>query len=108
MKVKELIKKWEAAPRAALAAREYHVRLRVHEAARIAALVEMYPAVTETQIITDLLAAALDEFEAALPYVPGSRVIAEDDQGDPVYEDVGGTGRFLELTKKYTIELGAP
>lgn len=105
MKVKDLIREWQTAPHVALTAHEYHVRLSIRDAARIAALLEMYPATTEARLITDLLSAALDELEAALPYVPGSRVIAEDDQGDPIYEDVGGTARFLELTKKYTIEL---
>jgi hypothetical protein len=28
-------------------------------------------------------------------------VISRDDQGDPVYEDVGLTPRFVELTRKY-------
>jgi hypothetical protein len=32
-------------------------------------------------------------------------VIREDDFGDPVYEDVGMTPRFLELTRKYESEL---
>lgn len=105
MKIKNLITEWATAPHAKLAAHEHHVRLPIHDAARIAALAEIYPAVTETQIITNLLSAALDELEAALPYVPGNRVIAEDDQGDPIYEDVGSTERFLELTKKHTLKL---
>jgi hypothetical protein len=28
-------------------------------------------------------------------------VISRDDQGDPVYEDIGLTPRFVELTRKY-------
>jgi hypothetical protein len=28
-------------------------------------------------------------------------VISRDDQGDPAYEDIGLTPRFVELTRKY-------
>ena len=38
-----------------------------------------------------LLRAGLDEIEAAMPYERGPKVISRDDQGDPVYEDVGLT-----------------
>jgi hypothetical protein len=33
--------------------------------------------------------------------VKGSKVISSDDHGDPVYEDIGLTPRFIELTRKY-------
>ena len=101
MKVKDLVQEWESAVDSRLAAREFHVRLSFPDAARIAALGEMYPAVTETNIISDLLSAALDELEVAMPYVQGTRVIAEDDRGDPIYEDVGNTARFHDLIKKH-------
>jgi hypothetical protein len=32
-------------------------------------------------------------------------VISRDDHGDPVYEDVGLTPRFVELTRKYKKKL---
>ena len=107
MKVKDLVQEWESAVDSRLAAREFHVRLSLSDAARIAALGEMYPAVTETNIISDLLSSALDELEVAMPYVQGTRVIAEDDRGDPIYEDVGNTAHFHALIKKYmaTLEL---
>ena len=35
-----------------------------------------------------------------MPYVAGSKVIATDDQGDPIYEDTGPTPRFIELTRR--------
>jgi hypothetical protein len=43
----------------------------------------------------------LDEIAAAMPYEKGSKIISRDDQGDPVYEDVGLTPRFIELTRKF-------
>ncbi len=105
MKVKDLVREWENTADSRLAAREFQVRLSLPDAARIAALGEMYPTVTETNIISDLLSAALDELEAAMPYVQGTRVIAEDDRGDPIYEDVGNTARFHALIKKHVAAL---
>jgi hypothetical protein len=105
VKIKELIRSWESSATTPLAVQEYTVQLPIKYAARVEALVEMYPQRSRTQIVTDLLCSALDELESGLPYVRGDRVIAEDDHGDPVYEDVGPTPRFLELAQKYAREL---
>ena len=102
MKVTELLDRWQCQAGARRAAREYGVHLPLHDAARVLALASMYPGRTETQIITELLSIALDEVEAALPYVQGAQVVAEDDQGDPIYADAGLMPRFLELTRRYT------
>jgi hypothetical protein len=37
----------------------------------------------------------------------GPKVISRDDQGDPVYEDIGLTPRFVELTRKFKKSLAA-
>ncbi len=66
---------------------------------------ELFPGITQERVITDLLTAALEQAEAAMPYVPGDKVIREDDFGDPVYEDKGLTPRFLDLVKKYRKQL---
>ena len=36
-----------------------------------------------------------------MPYIAGKRVISTDEQGDPLYEDVGPTPRFMELARKH-------
>ena len=41
------------------------------------------------------------ELAAAMPYVAGPKVIRSDEQGDPVYEDVGLMPRFISLTRKH-------
>jgi len=107
MKISDLVQHWGATSDGVLAAGEYRVRLPLSAAARIAAVAEMYPPRTEAEIISDLVAAALDELQAALPYVPGSKVIAEDDRGDPIYEDVGPTPRFIALASKYRLVMEA-
>jgi len=105
MKVRELIKQWQETSPEVLTAREFSVRLPVRDAARLLALAELYPAREVPALITDLIGAALDEIEEALPYVEGSRIISEDDQGDPIYEDAGPTPRFRELTERFSREL---
>lgn len=101
MKIDTLINQWEQEASARLTSQEYCIRLPLEDAARLAALVEMYPRRSQDEIIRELLAAALDELESSFPYVQGSRVVGEDEMGDPLYEDVGPTPRFLELSKKY-------
>ena len=101
MDIKNLLERWEKSSSAKLTAREYTVRLPIRDAARIAALAEMYPLKNEEEIALELLSHALDSIEAAFPYVQGSKVIAEDEMGDPIYEDAGSTPRFLALTRRH-------
>ncbi|MGI9286325.1 MAG: pilin assembly protein [Pseudomonadales bacterium] len=101
MNIIELIKRWEETGSDELAVRKHAVQLPLDDAARVEALAAMYPARSQTQIVTELLSAALDAVETALPYEQGSKVISRDELGDPIYEDVGPTPRFLELTKHY-------
>lgn len=101
----KLIQRWEEAGSEELAVREFSVRLPLDDAARIEALAEMYPARSKTQIITELLSAALDAVETAMPYERGSEIISRDELGDPIYEDVGPTPRFLELSRRHAAVL---
>ncbi len=105
MKIRELLQEWEQSAGARMSARSYRVALPLHDAARIKALATLYPGRSEEQLIAELLSAALDELEAAFPYVQGERVVAEDEQGDPIYEDAGLTPRFYRLTQRYVKEL---
>lgn len=105
MSVKELIRSWENHANGTLTDTTYSVKLPVEDAAKIAALGEMYPRRTEEQIITELLAAALHEFENYLPYEPGSRVVTTDEMGDDIYEDVGLTPTFQELSRKHLLRI---
>jgi ssRNA-specific RNase YbeY (16S rRNA maturation enzyme) len=106
MKFKELLDSWTETARPVKTAREYAVRLNVDDAARIHALADLFPGHSEEDILTDLLSVALQELEGAMPYRPGAKVISHDEQGDPIYEDIGLTPRFGELVKKYRQEIG--
>jgi hypothetical protein len=101
MNIDKLLQEWEAHYRDSAEVISMCANLPLSDAARIKALAEMYSGRTEEHIMVDLLGAALDELEAALPYVQGKKVIGEDEFGDPVYEDEGPTPRFLNLTRKY-------
>lgn len=107
MSFKKLLENWRETAAASRTVTEYSVRLPVDEAAQLHALVEMFPGRTTEQLITDLLGAALQEVATAMPYIAGQRVISTDEQGDPVYEDVGPTPRFMELARKNRKQLEA-
>jgi hypothetical protein len=98
---KELLDSWRQSAAAPRTARTYSVRLPVDDAAQLAALADMFPGRAPEQLITELLSAALKELAGAMPYVAGTRVISTDDHGDPVYEDVGPTPRFIELARHH-------
>ncbi|HEX3948593.1 MAG TPA: pilin assembly protein [Steroidobacteraceae bacterium] len=101
MKFKSLLDRWKKTAAPARTAKEYAIRLPLDDAARLHALAELYPGQSIEEIATDLLSAGLEEIAAAIPYERGPKVISRDDQGDPVYEDVGLTPRFVQLTRKY-------
>ncbi len=101
MSFRDLLDTWEQSPAVTRTDHVYEMQLPIDAAARIEALAELFPGRTREQIITDLLTEALDALVAAMPYVPGTEVIREDDHGDPVYDDQGYTPRFNELARSH-------
>jgi hypothetical protein len=110
MKPEDLAKVWDAPDHSRLTPKQLSIRLPILVAAKISALCEMFPKKTKTQIIGDLLATALDQFEEGLPSERGDFLGAEpkdliDFEIVSMYEDVGLKGRFIRLTKKYLREI---
>ena len=105
MTFKNLLASWAESSQPAKTAESYAVHLSLDDAARIHALADMFPGRSREDIITDLVAVALQAVQEAMPYVRGNRVISTDEQGDPLYEDAGPTPRFMELARKYRKEL---
>lgn len=105
MKVKELVHLWQDTGSGQLTQSTYTIQLPIEDAAKLAALAEIYPKRSIETLITDLLNASLLEVESAFPYVRGSKIIAQDEQGDPLFEDVGLTPQFLALTRKHLYRL---
>ncbi len=106
MRIQQLLQQWDKQTEGYQDLKEHTLHLPRYELAKIYALKEMYPGKREDELIADLLITALHALEEAFPYIPGDRVVAEDDKGDPLYEDIGLTPRFLALTRKYATELG--
>ena len=107
MKFKPLLDRWKKDAAPVRTVKEYPIRLDLDDASRLHALAALFPGQPIEAIISDLLRAGLDEIAAAMPYERGPKVISRDDQGDPVYEDIGMTPRFVELTRKFKKNLEA-
>ena len=105
MKIRELTQNWEQTAKGRITRNSYEVKLCLEDAARLAALNELYPKRRIEDLITDLLSSALEELEASLPYEAGTEVIARDEMGDPLYKDEGETPRYLALSRKHLQEL---
>ncbi len=105
MKIAELVRHWENEAKGNMTRTRYSIPLDLEAAARLAALAEMYPKRSTEALLGELVSAALEAVETSMPYEQGSEVITTDEQGDPVYEDVGPTPRFLELSKKHLLRL---
>jgi hypothetical protein len=106
MNAKDLASVWSAPDNSRLTSKQSSYRLPVHVAAKLAALSEMYPQKTKTQIVGDLLAAALADLEKGLPSSAG-RLVGKDDEGADLFEAVGPAQDFRRLTNKHYAELEA-
>lgn len=107
MKIRELLEAWQNEASDPLTAEKYCARLPIYDAARLEALSEMFPGRTTEQLLNDLLTAALDELEGGFPYRRGDRVVERDEQGDPIFEDIGLGPRFHDLTRHHAARLKA-
>lgn len=107
MKIKQLIEAWRQKASNPLTAESYVLKLPLYDAARLAALAELFPGRSPEQLIVELLSAGLDELEENFPYQRGERVVAHDEEGDPIYEDAGLGPRFHRLTREHAERLRA-
>ncbi len=65
---------------------------------KVRALAEAYQLPVE-ELLASLISTALHEVEEQMPYIAGDKVIRVD-EGDPIYEDVGRTPRYLAALAK--------
>lgn len=101
MKVRDLVSEWQTKAGPAPTDYSYQVQLPVYAAARVAALRDIFPDLDEERILTDLVAAALDDLTSSFAYEPGDEIAGYDEQGEPMYADAGLTPRFQALAKRY-------
>lgn len=107
MKIRELAQYWERHAKGRLSPTGHVLHLDVESAARLAALAEMYPKRRPEELLGELVGAALEELEASFPYIGGQKVIATDEEGDPLYEDIGPTPRYLALSRRYLQDMSS-
>lgn len=110
MKTSHLHDIWGGPDNTRLTKQQFSFRLPVHIAAKLAALCELYPQKNRTQIVADLLTAALDDLEINLPEALGDEVeqvdrfMADDfglEVGDTIYSLGGARGRFRSLANRH-------
>jgi hypothetical protein len=105
MKSSDLHNLWTSPDNSRITSKQFSFRLPVHVAAKLAALAEMYPQKTRTEIVGDLLATALDELVKGMPFVQGRSYGFIPDIEEEVFEDVGPATSFWKLADKYYKEL---
>lgn len=117
MKTQHLHDIWSGPDNSRLVSKQFSFRLPVHIAAKIIALGELYPQKNRTQIVADLLTAALDDLETNLPQALGYKLPDQDQRlerkiadhlgepFEPAYTVGGARGRFRELANKHYKEL---
>lgn len=101
----QLLQHWEKIARSQKNDKQYCVKLPVEVAAKLQALAELYPKRPLEHLMTDLIIAAVRDLEQSFPYIKGNDVVAQDELGDPIYNDAGITPEFLALTKKHLHDL---
>lgn len=101
MKIRQLAQHWEHTAKGHLSQTPYTIHLDIEAAARLAALNQMYPKQSPEALLGELIGAALEELEGSFPYVQGTRVISTDEQGDPLFEDIGPTPQYLALAREH-------
>ena len=107
MKASDLRTIWEAPDNTRLMKKQTSVRLATHIGAKISALCELFPSKSKSQLINDLLAAALKDFESSFEFVPGRDIDQDPHTGKILYEDQGQRVRFLNCANGYLKEFEA-
>lgn len=102
MNTRDLHAIWNAPDNSRLTTKQYTIRLPIRVAAQLAALSEMYPRKTMTDLIGDLLAAGLDQLAEDLPTKNvGEKPLGFRDDGEAEWEQIGPGVTFAQLSRKY-------
>lgn len=105
MKIRDLVAHWDKHAKGRLTRDPYYVRLSDTHHEELSRLAALYPMKSPQDLMRDLLSSALDELETSFPYVEGDRVVAYDEDGFEIYEDVGMTPKFVALSQKHMEDL---
>jgi len=117
MKASTLHDVWASPDNTRLTPKQFSFRLPIHVAAKVAALCEMFPQKSRTQIIADLLTSALDELEQNLPEAVGYPISDEEEHNErmvadhlgqdyvPLFHLGGPRGNFRRLANQHFTDL---
>jgi len=105
MKIKQLVSYWDKHAQGRLTAEPYMAKLSESHSKQLEQLAELYPMKTSSELLRDLVSAALDELETSFPYVQGEKVVAHDEDGFEIYEDIGMTPKFIEYSQRHMEKL---
>jgi hypothetical protein len=105
MKIRQLVNHWQSTGDDDSPKVNLRIEIPIHDAARLAALADLFPALKSEEIVAELLHCALDEVQEAFPYIKGKKQVSEDELGNPIYEDDGYTPRFLSLMREHLAKL---
>ena len=94
----KLLDEWEGRARKINGRTDETISIYKCDSVKLEALARMYKLPKE-DVVATLLHEALNELEAKMPYVPGSKVIRIED-GEEIYEDAGPMPRYLAEQKK--------
>ena len=98
--IEKTLRNWEKIGRGPLSNETVTFSLSEEDARFLDQLNEQFPRLGRERLLHDLMNVALHDIEASLPYVKGNKIIALDEEGDALYEDIGKTPLFLALTQK--------
>jgi hypothetical protein len=105
MKAADLAKVWGAPDNSRLTAKQQSFRLPTHVAAKINALCDIFPNRTRTEIVGDLLAAALDDVIRHLPFYPTDQEDRPGPDGERLFIAHGPKVDFQRHANKHFKEL---
>lgn len=107
MEPKDLVKVWDAPDNSRLTQKQWSIRLPIQVAAKINALCDIYPRKSKTEIISDLLATALDQVRDALPCTEGEVLAHDPDTKEEIREMFGLRQDYFQLWQRYLKEYEA-
>jgi hypothetical protein len=100
-KASELHSFWSLPDNSRLTSKQYSFRLPVHVAAKIAALCDMYPQKSRTEIVGDLLSTAIEDLVKGMPSLDGKPLGADPETGEEIFEEIGPSAQFWNLADKH-------
>lgn len=100
MKASDLVTVWGAPDNSRLTAKQYSFRLPVQVAAKLAALEKLYPTRSRTQLVGDLLAAAIGEVEKNLPSYAGEPVGRHPETDEVIFVECGPISQYRRLANE--------